>query len=192
MNKKTAREIIIEEKLIDNKNINVRVGTAENRSCPETIYTYISFWVKPNSETIRGEARNKLSKKIKNIYNHSIKRELKNNEFFLDKEDNIYIMNIPDNFNYNGKPNFISLELYLHTCNIGSENKIPLSNKRNKSMFNEIIKITNIMGQEISELEKCGFELFKKNVKENKSENRKAIIQCEGVEFELTAADFKK
>lgn len=172
MAKKTAREIIVEEELIKNKNINVKVGTAENRSCPETVYTYISFWIKPDGENNRGEIRNRLNKKLKDIYQHSIKKELKNNKFFLDKEDNIYITNIPENFNYNGKPNFISIELYLHTCNIKNESKIPLSNKRNKTIFNEIVKITNIIGNGINELEKCGFGVFKKNVKEKLKQNK--------------------
>ena len=48
--KRTAREIKVNDKLISNKNINIKIGTVENRESPETIYIFISFWLQPKIE----------------------------------------------------------------------------------------------------------------------------------------------
>ncbi len=43
--KRTAREIKVEDKLLSNKDINVKIGTVENRDAPETVYIFISFLI---------------------------------------------------------------------------------------------------------------------------------------------------
>lgn len=147
-NKKTAREIKVDSKLLANKNINVKIGTVENREAPETIYIFMSFWLKPKtkyqSEDSEG-LKNLLNKELQKIYNNSLKPLLEKNNIFPREKENIFIINIPDNFNYNQKKNFISIELYLHTCNIFKQTKLPISNKKNTELFDEAIKLTNII-----------------------------------------------
>jgi len=40
-----GKKIKINNKLIDNKNISVDIGTVDNKNCPKTVYLNISFWV---------------------------------------------------------------------------------------------------------------------------------------------------
>ena len=50
MDRRTAREIDVNSEILDNKQINVKIGTVENRDFPQTIYINISFWIKPKEE----------------------------------------------------------------------------------------------------------------------------------------------
>lgn len=165
--KRTAREIKIEGSLIKNKNINVKIGTVENRDSPETIYIFISFWAKPIEELL-GEnqdvLKDMLNKRFSDIYKNELRDKLKNSQYFINEKDNIYIKNIPENINYNNKRNFISLELYLHTINIREDKKIPISNKKNTEIFDEAIKIANIIGNSDFLLNQDEFEIFKKSM----------------------------
>lgn len=165
--KRTAREIKIDSSLIKNKNINVKVGTVENRDAPETIYIFVSFWARP-SVLLKDESQDVLKEvldtNLSSIYKKELKSYLKNNKYFTSEKDNIYIKNIPENINYNKKRNFISLELYLHTLNIESDKKIPLSNKRNTEIFDEAVKIANLMGNSPLLLDGDEFEIFKKSM----------------------------
>ena len=147
--KRTAREIKVSDKLLTNKNINVRIGTVENRYAPETVYIFISFWLQPKKEHKNKEQeylKNVLDKELEYIYSTMLKSELVGNPLFPKDKENIYIKNIPDNLNYNAKRNFISLELYLHTSNLFSENKIPLSVNKNIQLYNECVRISNLIG----------------------------------------------
>jgi len=157
--KRTAREILISPELIKNKNISVKIGTVENRNCPDTIYIYISFWIKPENNN----TKRKLETLLENIYNIQLKNILVNNRFFPNEQENIYIRNIPENFNYNNKNNFISLELYLHTININSEKKYPLNNKKQTELFKNALKIANIIGNSSVLQGKKGFIIQKKS-----------------------------
>lgn len=165
--KRTAREIKVEDKLLSNKDINVKIGTVENRDAPETVYIFISFWAKP-VESLLNEHQDVLKEILNNnlssIYKNELKNYLKENKYFTSEKDNIYIKNIPENINYNNKRNFISLELYLHTLNIHEDKKVPLSNKKNTGIFDEAVKIANIIGS--SQLLSDGdeFEIFKKSM----------------------------
>lgn len=164
--KRTAREIKVSEKLLINKNINVKIGTVENREAPETIYIFISFWLQPKKEFKLKEQdylKNILEKELGQIYSVALKKELENNYFFPKEKENIYIKNIPDNLNYNTKRNFISIELYLHTCNLFFEKKLPLSIKKNTELYEEAVRISNIIGN--SEITKGNslFEIQKKS-----------------------------
>jgi len=165
--KRTAREIKVDDDLLDNKNINVKIGTVENREAPETIYIFISFWAKPTIE-LEDESqdflKSILNKKLGNIYKKDLKPNLQVSEYFTNEKDNIYIKNIPENINYNNKRNFISIELYLHTLNIQEGNKIPLSNKKNTELFNEALRISNVIGNSSLLSDGDEFKIFKKSM----------------------------
>jgi len=150
MNKRTAREIIVKDEFLNNNQINVKIGTVENRDYPQTIYINISFWIKPKKENVE---RNFLEGKLKNILNNKLVNFLNKNYFFPYEKENIYIYNIPENFNYNNKFNFISLEIYLHTLNIKSEKKFPLNIKKNTELFEECKKLSNFLGNELKKID---------------------------------------
>lgn len=165
--KRTAREIKVSNDLMDNKNINVKIGTVENREAPETVYIFISFWAKPTSELSdepQSYLKEVLNNKLGSIYRNQLKPMLKSSEYFTSEKDNIFLKNIPENINYNDKRNFISLELYLHTLNVDNDRKIPLSNKKNTELFNETLDIANIIGNSDILSEGEDFEIFKKSM----------------------------
>lgn len=165
--KRTAREIKVEDELLNNKDINVKVGTVENRDAPETVYIFISFWAKPVDELL-GEHQDVLKDILNNnlnrIYRNELKDHLKSSKYFTSEKENIYIKNIPENINYNNKRNFISLELYLHTLNIREDKKLPLSNKKNTGIFDEAVKIANLIGDSHLLSKGDEFEIFKKSM----------------------------
>ena len=165
--KRTAREIKVSDNLLKNKNINVKIGTVENREAPETIYIFISFWAKP-SKTLCNEPqeilKNILSSRLGDLYKGELKQYLKNNPYFTSEKDNIYIKNIPENINNNNKRNFISLELYLHTLNVDGNKNAPLSNKKNTEIFDEAINVANIIGNSSFLLDDEEFKIFKKSM----------------------------
>lgn len=165
--KRTAREIKVSESLLKNRNINVKIGTVENRDSPETIYIIISFWAKP-SEKLSDEPQEHLKEilntRFGDLYKNELKDFLKNNKYFINEQGNIFIKNIPENINYNNKRNFISLELYLHTLNIERGNNLPLSNKKNTELFDEAVKIVNIIGKSDVLSKEKEFKIFKKSM----------------------------
>lgn len=165
--KRTAREIKVSDKLLNNKNINVKIGTVENRDAPETVYIFISFWAKPIGNLLNESQdylKNILNDKLGSVYKNDLIGFLRNSDYFKNEKNNIYLKNIPENINYNNKRNFISLELYLHTINIVSDNKIPLSNKKNTKIFDEAIKIANIIGDSPILSKDEEFCIFKKSM----------------------------
>jgi len=165
--KRTAREIKVKEEILNNKDINVKIGTVENRDAPETVYIFISFWTKPSDELSSENQdilRNLLNNKLSSIYRKNLRSELADNKYFTSEEDNIYIMNVPENINYNNKRNFISLELYLHTLNIHSDKKIPLSNKKNTELYEEAVRIANLIGDSSILSDQEEFKVFKKSM----------------------------
>ncbi len=144
---RTAREIKVGRDLIANKNLHVKIGTSENRDSPQTVYAEISFWVEIKDKSIKGPVlRSKLDKYLNEVYKKDLAPLLISNELFPCFKDNIFIINIPENINYNDKKNFVSVELYLHTLNINSEKKYSLNNKKNTELFDEMIKFINIVG----------------------------------------------
>ena len=59
-------EIVVKSENLNNKQINVKIGTVENRDFPQTVYINISFWVKPkNSATESCKGRKILEEKLK-------------------------------------------------------------------------------------------------------------------------------
>ncbi len=151
MDRRTAREIIVKGELLNNKQINLKIGTVENRDFPQTVYINISFWIKPKEELIN--SRKELEDMLNKILNKKLSELLNENYFFPFESQNIYIYNIPDNFNYNDKFNFISVEVYLHTLNIQSEKKYPLNVKRNTDLFDECLRISNYIADNLKEME---------------------------------------
>ena len=146
--KRTAREIKVASSLLVSKNVNVKIGTVENRESPETIYIFMSFWLQPKDDFKTKEQlylKQSLMKELGNIYSEKLRPELVKNTFFPKEKENIFIKNIPDNLNYNTKRNFISVELYLHTSNLLSNEKIPLSNKKNTKLFMEAVRLSNLI-----------------------------------------------
>ena len=167
MKTKTAREIKVTKKILTNKNISATIGTSSNRESPETIYISISYWTKP-SEEYKGyegdELRDILKKELKSVYKNSITHILNSNSIFNRPESNFFIENIPDNFNYNNKRNYINFEIYLHTCNINSIDKIPLSQKRGeREIFEEALKVINFFGDSDILKGENGFQIFSSN-----------------------------
>lgn len=165
--KRTAREIKVKHDLISNKNINVKIGTVENRDAPETIYIFISFWAKPLMG-LRTESQDYLKKlldvHLTKLYKDEIKVFIESSECFTNEEKTIYIKNIPENINYNNKRNFISVELYLHTVNVGGKEKLPLSDKKDMSILNEAIEIANIIGNSEILSQENEFNIHKKSM----------------------------
>ena len=166
MDKRTAREILIKDELLSNKNINVKIGTVENRDSPQTVYINMSFWIKPIISSKEGLKEN-LEKKLNTILNNNLVAILNKNHYFPFEKRNNYICNIPENFNYNDKSNFISLEIYLHTININSEKKYPLSVKKDTELFRECVRICNFIGEKILKIEKTFY--IDKNIKAKKT-----------------------
>jgi hypothetical protein len=142
---RTARQIKVENKVLSNKNIKVKVGTVENKKSPETIYIELCFWVKPKDSDVDGNTlKKRLYKELKNIYTSDLYPLLINNSIFPKYKDNIFIVNVPESINYNNKKNFVSIELYLHTINLTSkEEKFPLNKTEDSKLFKESLNIIN-------------------------------------------------
>lgn len=142
---KTATEIKIKNELLNNQNISIKIGTSENKKSPKTIYIIASFWAKMK----KNSNRNSVEHHFKNIYKNKLKPLLKNNEFFPNENENIFICNMPEKLNFNNKSNFISLELYIHTKNIKNPN-FPLDKKKNTILFNKTVELANIITNPIN------------------------------------------
>jgi len=148
--KRTAREIKIETNKLSNKNLNIKVGTVENREAPETIYIFTSFWLEPTKDYENNDQKilkELLERELHKIYSDNLSKELKSNKYFPLENENIFIKNIPENLNYNGKRNYVSVELYLHTLNIDSQDKLPLSQKKNTELFDECVRLSDIISK---------------------------------------------
>ena len=145
---RTAREIKLNEDFLENNNINVKIGTSEKRNRPETVYIEISFWIECKDKDVdNSKLKKKIEKDLKNIYRINLLETLKDNKYFPRYDDNLFIANVPENINYNDKKNFVSIELYLHTINLLSSSfNYPLNKKKDTELYDESLKISNIMG----------------------------------------------
>jgi len=149
-NKRTAREIKVDTNKLSSNNINIKIGTVENREAPDTIYIFASFWLEPTKENESKDQKvlkEMLERDLHKIYSNNLSKELSSNKYFPLENENIFIKNIPENLNYNGKRNYVSIELYLHTLNIESEEKMPLSYKKNTELFDECIRLSDIISK---------------------------------------------
>jgi len=147
-----GREIKIDGKQLGNERLTIKIGTAENKNSPETVYISTSFWVDIKDKDQIDDFDNKISKEysreIKNLYNKELKPLLENNKLFPYFNENIFIYDFPDNLNYNNKKSFTLIEINLHTSNCikNEEEKIPLKNKGDQTeLFQELIKIAKRM-----------------------------------------------
>jgi len=141
-----AREIKLKPEEFDNQSVSIKIGTAENRDKPETIYVEISFWIKNKKHDISSkELRKALHKQLSEINTQDLDPVLRDNEFFPKFKDNLYILNIPENIDYNGKKNFVSIDVTLHTINLDGKSFFPLSNKKNTTLYDEALKIAQII-----------------------------------------------
>ena len=166
MEKRTAREINVDSSLIDNKNINVKIGTVENKDNPNTVYITISFWIDNIQNEVETNNRKKIEQQLNIITSKNfIQQHIIDENIFAYEKDNIYLINIPKNLHYNNKPSFIIIEFYLNTINIRNrDNKLPLSQKKDLRLFKKSVKIANAIGEVIKNLEEIGF-LIKKTQK---------------------------
>lgn len=151
-----GREIKVDNTILGNSNVNVRIGTTDNKNHPETVYISISFWVDINKKNIPDNVMDfdryisKLYiKEIKKIKNEYLRERLETNRFFPFHLDNILTFDFPENLNYNDKKSFTSIELTLHTINnnLRPEKKIPFKTKLNSELFEELIEITKTICQ---------------------------------------------
>jgi len=147
-----GREIKIDNSIIGNDNVTVRIGTTDNKNCPNTVYLIITYWVDIKNKNRKNEIDNfdnyiskKYVKEIKNIKTNILKDTLLNNMYFPFYYDNIFTFDFPENINYNDKKSFTTLELTLHTLNCDkniSQNKpYCLKNNSSSELYNELIKV---------------------------------------------------
>lgn len=153
-NKKTerpGREIKIDGTRFGNPNITFKLGTAEDKNRPQTVYINVTFWVDIKDREIDADDfdRNiskKYSKNLKDIYKNDLKPILENNKIFPLYYDNIYISEFPENLNYNSKRSFTSIEINLHTANcISKEINYSLKDKVDNELFMEMMEISKII-----------------------------------------------
>jgi len=162
---KSAREIKVTDIMSENKDVKITIGTVENRNNPSTIYISFSFWLKPDISLINSEQdylKKLLEHELNSVYKNEVKSFLKDNYFFPYKHDNIFIITIPDNLNYNSKKNYVSFELYLHTLNIESEKQYPLNHKKDTELFFESLRVAKLFSS-------SDFLMSKKRFKINKT-----------------------
>jgi|TARA_R110000851_G_scaffold285798_1_gene439563 hypothetical protein len=167
MRTKTAREIKVTTNFLNNKRITAKIGAPKNREHPETVYISISFWTRPIDEYLeydKEKLKSILRKELKRVYKGAVDEILGESEVFNHPDKNIFIENIPDNINYNGKRNYINFEIYLHTCNIGREEKKPLNQKEGEDeIFQEAINVINYFGDSEILNDGSGFIVYSKN-----------------------------
>ncbi len=169
-----GKKIKISNKLIDNENISVEVGTVENKNCPKTVYLNIGFWVDIKERLEKDvdlEFDKKISKEfsklLKQIYSVDLYDFLNQNKLFPFYYENICSYDFPENLNYNNKKSFVSIEIHLHTINntIRSKNIndfFPLKNNIKNDLFFELITICNIIGNSDLLRNKNNFVISKK------------------------------
>ena len=164
-----GREIKLNSRIIKNKNINVKIGTTDNKNHPDTVYISLSFWVDIKNKNLN--QRPDFDKYISKLYVKEIKKinyillkpKLESNYYFPYYQENILTYDFPDNLNYNNKKSFTNIELTLHTINnkLKSQEKIPFKNKNNSELFNEIISIVQIISQSDLLQNKLDFKISK-------------------------------
>lgn len=158
---RTAREIKVKPSELSNDNVSVHIGAMENRESPSTIYISMGFWTRPIDEMVN--AREKLHREIGDCYRTIEADRISDDPHFPDKNNNIFIINMPDNFNYNEKRNYVNIELYLHTSNIRSKNKIPLVAKKNNTLYESALRVAEAFISSELMMDKRGFEVRRTN-----------------------------
>jgi len=160
---KSSKEIKIDSKILNNEKISIKIGTCENKNNPNTIYIKTNFWLKSNKDSCF--IKEKLEFILSKMYKNEIKPVLLKNEIFPIEKDNIIIYDIPKTLNFNKKSSFISIEIYLHTCNIHRRNNfMPLSNKNDVCILDEALKISKIIAKSNFLNDDKYFQISKKKI----------------------------
>jgi len=151
-NERPGREIKIDGSVFKNSNLNFKLGTAEDKNRPNTVYINVTFWVdiknRDSSDNFDKTISKQYSKELKDIYKIHLKDLLENNKIFPLYYDNIYIYEFPENLNYNSKKSFTSIEINLHTANCLSRDcNYSLKDKSENELFSEMIKISKIIAK---------------------------------------------
>ena len=146
-NERPGREIKIDGTRFGNPNICFKLGTAEDKNRPHTVYINATFWVdikdKDDTDEFDRMISKKYSKELNKIYKINLKSILENNKIFPLYYDNIYIAEFPENLNYNSKKSFTSIEITLHTANcINKEYTYSLKDKADNELFMEMMEIS--------------------------------------------------
>ena len=146
-----GREIKIDGAQFGNPNIIFKLGTAEDKNRPNTVYLNVTFWVDIKDREDMANNFDKTisktySKELKDIYKIHLKPTLENNKIFPLYYDNIFIYEFPENLNYNSKKSFTSIEINLHTANCLSKDcNYSLKDKEDNELFMEMIRISKII-----------------------------------------------
>lgn len=166
-----GREVKIENSLLGNKNVTVKLGTTDNKNHPETVYISISFWVDIKNKYELSKTMDDFDKYISKLYIKEIKKifqvdlseRLKQSHYFPYYYDNILTYDFPDNLNYNTKKSFTNIELTLHTLNnkLESHKKIPFKTKNNTELFDELLIISKHICSSDLLLNKLQFKISK-------------------------------
>lgn len=171
--KRTGKEIKIDGSFFGNSNIKFKIGTILEKHSPNTIYIETTFWLdlkdKNNYNDKHSfldydyEITRKLSNSIRAIYKKDLRPLLENNDIFPFYSENIYLYDFPEKINYNTKRSFVCITLNLHTLNAKEDikEKYPLNNKKNTLIYDEAIKVCEVISKS-DLLNNClDFEIFK-------------------------------
>lgn len=151
-----GREIKIDNSLIGNPNVSVKIGTTDNKNCPTTVYLVISFWVDiknkerkktiPNFDEYISKEYSKEIKKIKKVHLQDI---LLKSQIFPFYYENTFTHDFPENINYNDKKSFTTIELTLHTANcdrqVALNSPMALKNHPSCELYAELLKVAKQM-----------------------------------------------
>ncbi len=155
-----AREIKVKKSELSNDNVSVHIGAMEQKGGPSTIYVSMGFWTRPTEKMIG--ARAALMREIDACY-RSVEEGMEDEEAFPDKDNNIFIVNMPENFAYNEKRNYVNLELYLHTRNVGKVEKVPLIARKENMLYGAALRVAEgFLGSELMR-DGRGFEVRRSN-----------------------------
>lgn len=156
---RTAREIKVKPFELSNENVSVQIGAMENRESPSTIYISMGFWTRPIGDITN--ARKRLEHAIGECYGAVEGKHIDANPAFPDRKNNIFIVNIPENFAYNEKRNYVNLELYLHTSNVKDREKVPLMVK--SPLYGSALKVAEAFVSSELMTDRKGFEVRRSN-----------------------------
>jgi hypothetical protein len=163
-----GREIRLDHKTTGNPNVSIKIGTVDDKNRPSTVYVNATFWVglkgKERSEDFGRRISREYSKELFSIYRNRLKYALSESKYFPFFNDNIYVSDFPENIAYNHKRCFTSIELSLHTINcLSSRNKdYPLKTSGDTELYDELLKIANIIASSELLLGKKSFTIHKR------------------------------
>src|ERR1035437_7509978 len=87
-NGRPGREIKIPSDQFDNENVTIKIGTADDKNNPKTVFIAISFWVdikdrqNENEDKYDKKISREYSKQLSNIYKQDLRELLLDNNHF--------------------------------------------------------------------------------------------------------------